>query len=450
MNKMDEFQQIANQALMDGEEELTPILKHWMKQEQERTQKEKTERFDWSAHREDDNESWREFADGDTVPQWVGSLLNQSVLLPRHDFQAKIVLSYLMLPAALCKLLPILYSHGPSGTGKSYLGKLAYLIHNTSPIGANSTATSIRNYINSTRKFNPSLLCSSRGNERLSYAMIWEDISPEEMARNEGMVFNLLKLGIDRRGQITRANMEGGLDVFEVFSPKYISSISAIYSQPEFNELVRRLIVIEHKSLKYWKPSDYSPTTQGVDLSSLIALDELDFTGFKEEFESYWMDDGTISRWKSNSSKIRAKRNHGIQNALWQMSKDLICCGLTCDVWESLDEAASHMRAYWEWHEENVSSQSTSNLKMIKEFIEEQTAPIRESNKEAIERGLEAFCIPLEISPKALKDHVDGCRANGLLDGRLDDKERAQIMERLGWVIGPGKGGKQVWKPRNS
>jgi hypothetical protein len=447
---MDELTQIAHEMAGDPDEGLTPTLQHWIAQENQRQQKEKTERFDWSAHREDDNESWREFADGHTVPQWVGSLLNQSVLLPRHDFQSKIVLSYLMLPAALCKLLPILYSHGPSGTGKSYLGKLAYLIHNTSPIGANSTATSIRNYINSTRKFNPSLLCSSRGNERLSYAMIWEDISPEEMARNEGMVFNLLKLGIDRRGQITRANMEGGLDVFEVFSPKYISSISAIYSQPEFNELIRRLIVIEHKSLKYWKASDYSSITQGVDLSSLIALDEIDFTGFKEEFEQYWMDDDTIARWKSNSAKIRAKRNHGIQNALWQMSKDLICCGLTCDVWESLDEAASHMRTYWEWHEDNVSSQSTSNLKMIKEFVEEQTAPIRESNQEAIDRGLGAFCMPLEINPKALKDHIDGCRANGLLDGRLDDKERSQIMERLGWIIGPGKGGKQVWKPRNS
>ena len=441
---------IGIQSEEQDDDELTPLLKTLKEQEQKREAQDKVERFDWSVHRDDEQENWQEFIDGYTMPEKVKSLLDKSVLLPRHQFQSKIVASYLMLPSALCKLLPILYSHGPSGTGKSYIGKIAYSLHNTSPIGANSTATSIRNYINASRKFNPSEPCSRKGNERLSAVMVWEDISPQEMARNEGMVFNLMKLGIDRKGQISRANMEGGNDVFEVFSPKYISSVSFIAAVPEFNELIRRIIVVEHKHINYWGVEDYDDYSRNFDTADFIALDELDFSGSKLEFDEFWMQPKTLETWKMWQSKIRAKRGHGIPSTLWQISKDLLTCGLTCGYWESLSEAVEHIKQYWAWHEENVSTNSSANIRLIKRYIEEQTAALVETNKEAMESGLEKFCVPIEISPYELKKHIDECRVSGLLDGRLDDRERAQIMEKLGWILGDGKGNRQVWKLRNT
>lgn len=403
-------------------------------------------RKNYASFREDSKETWENVAGEGALYERVGRLISSSILLPRQGFQLPIATAYLMLPSALCNRTPILFSQGASGSGKSTLGFIACAIHNCSPISAGSTFASIRNTIKQARLNDKSIQLEVPGNEKHA-ALVWEDIKPEDLLANEGNIYSLLKNGVERSGTITIAELGGSNLVFKVFSPKLISSIHPLYAQPQFRELVRRMIVVQHKPSDKWSKDDYDGFNSEVDPLDLIDLSDLDWQGLSTEFNTFWDDDATLKYWVETSRALSRIKNHGMSNPLYKMSRDLICTGLVTGIWSTKTEALRHMAQYWEWHLNSIESQATATQKALAAFIEKRTATLVKQNTDFKEKGLHQYVTPLEIEAKELKLHVDLLKAQGELDTQANTADINMAMNAMGWKLKPNTHRQNSWQP---
>jgi hypothetical protein len=405
-------------------------------------------RLNFAEFRDDDKDDWTVFADGDSFPEKLKSLVEKSVLLPRAEFQLPIVLSYLMLPSALCTRVPILFSQGGSGCGKSTLGLIACRLHNSSPISAGSTFASIRNTVATMRRWDDALPLEHEANER-NGALVWEDISPQHLIGENNHIFSLLKNGCERSGTITIAKKEGGNEVFKIFSPKYISSIHAIYSQFEFRELVRRLIVIQHKPITVWTSSDFDAANESVDAADLLDIGDIRFDWFSNKFRDYWESADSLLNWQKIQRSLRSTRNHGMSGNDFKMSKDLIACGVVCGYFGQIGDGLEHMRRYWEWHKDNVESQASATVKALSRYVNKVIGDSVRRNQELADSGMKHFVQPVEISASDLKKHVLALKDAGELDTNANIGDITNAMGQLGWELKPNSMGNNSWQPIN-
>lgn len=445
---MDENEELNQDEPTEGDDTLyvSDFLKQAM--EQEKIRPTSVDKTDFSQFRDDSKDYWNELVEGESFPEMLSHLLDQSILLPRHDEQAKTALSYLLLPSALCNRVPILFSQGASGCGKSTLGYIACALHDTPPISAGSTFASIRNTIQTARVWNPKEALEQPGNER-HCCLIWEDIKPDDLSSNDGNIFSLLKNGVERSGTITIAQLGGENLRFKVFSPKLISSIHPLYARHEFRELVRRLIVIQHKPVAHWLASDYCDSTKSVDSSELIELSDLNWAGFKKEFREFWEDKERLSTWSATQRKLARFKKHGMNPNDYKMSRDLICTGVVCSVFEDIDHACSHFTNYWQWHRDTIESQASATQKALSAFIKSQTETQAEQNAKLVGTPMSWAIKPLEIDAKALKSWCEYLAAQGELDTNPNVREINACMNSLGWELKPNSSNRNTWQLAN-
>ena len=416
---------------MENLEELSPQLAKILRE------KERSETPDYSKYRLEAASRWQDAVEGGDFAEYLVDILKKFTLLPRADKQWRIVASYLALPTALCAEItkwdiPILFSHGNSGSGKSDLGKIAAIIHATRPIGSGSSFASMRNEITSSI-LRDSAVGDTPGNWR-NGALIWEDIDVSMMLRQEGLVLALLKNGISRTGQITIAAEAGTNLSFPVYCPKYISSIHAVYSHYACRELIRRVIVIQHKPFHQWLESDSSEFYGNVDPSDLFKLSDFDWDGFSEEFEDYWRNTINLERFAYHAKHTRLKRKHGIPDIYWNICKHLITVGLVCEFWSSLDEAIKDFKDYFTWHDENVASQTGATQRLLKEYIDS-LVESQLKNQEALRKLGAKEIPPLELNPDEITAFLKQEYARGTLDTNITPRERTMVMNSLDWFI---------------
>lgn len=408
-----------------------------------------SDKLNYASYREDVKQSWTEIAGEGALAERIGRVVSSSILLPRQGFQLPIATAYLMQPSALMNKCPILASLGGSGSGKSTLGFIACAIHGVPPISAGSTFASIRNTIQSVRVWDASCSVDHPGNEK-NAVLVWEDVSPSDLLANDGNIFALLKNGTERSGTITIAGEMGVNKTFKVFSPKYISSVHPIHAKYEFRELVRRMIVIQHKPLDKWTNDDYDEFNSSVDPLELADLNDMDWDGLKREFREFWEDPAILQLWGETNRSLRSIRNHGMTNGLYSMSRDLICTGVVSGIWATTREAIDHIAAYWDWHRGSIESQASATQKALSHFIESYTKDAVERNKVAIEAGKASWTIALEIPAKELKDHIDYLKAQGELDTQANTNDINNAMASLGWTLKPNARKQNTWQPMNS
>jgi hypothetical protein len=429
MNQLDDALQIA-----DSPEELAARLKEIMSQDDKPKREINPDWVDPKDIRADDNDKWNEVVEGDSYPQVVFELLRRSVLLPRANFQLPIAASYLMLPSVFCNRVPILLSQGGSGTGKSTLSHLACGIHNTEPLGAGSTFPSIRNQIRNDRFFDPE--SGSRGNQNeKNCCLAWEDISSRSLRDFDGKIFDLLKLGVDRKGKISIANMGGSNMEFEVFSPKLISSISPFYAEHDFRELIRRLIVIEHKRYDYFSSTDHSDLQCDIEPDDLLDLQGIDWKGCKSAFDSFWLSKPIALQYAEVRRSIKKSKSLDFPTAYFDMSKDLITTGVVCGFFPSVSTAIEHYAAYFEWHKWKIESQATGTEMVLREFIKVKREDYDNKWDKAFIAGTQDFMDPFRLQPIEIKDFLDKKAKDGELDVNVSPRERAQVMEALGYKL---------------
>jgi hypothetical protein len=354
-----------------------------------------------------------------------------------------------MLPSALCNRVPIIFSQGSSGSGKSTLGYILCALHGQVPISAGSTFASIRNTIATVRCWDAKVPLEHVGNEK-NAALVWEDIGASDLLANDGNIFALLKNGTERSGTISIAELGGTNKIFKVFCPKAISSIHPLYARYEFRELVRRLIVIQHKPRDMWSGEDFDDANRNSTPDELVDLSDLNWDGFQGAFRDYWEDKDVLQRWSSVSRSLAATKNHGIPGTLYKMSRDLICCAVVTGLLPNKEQALEHFRRYWQWHRDNIEAQASATQKALQRFIDEQTALTREANAKLVGTTMEWAIKPVEIDPTALKRHLETLYASGELDTGIQVKEVNAAMNNLGWELRPNTQKRNTWQLINT
>lgn len=397
--------------------------------------------------RAEDNSKWSDVSNRHHYPDVILDLLTRSVLLPRADFQLPIAATYLMAPSVFCNRIPILVSQGGSGTGKSTLAHLACGIHSSEPLGAGSTFPSIRNQIRNSRFYDPDSGSRGTKNEK-NCCLAWEDINSASLRAFDGNIFNLLKLGVDRKGKISIANMGGSNSEFEVFSPKLISSIHPFYAEHDFREIIRRIIVIEHKKYNLFSTGDHSSAQEDLSPDDLIDLGELDWSGCKSAFDTFWLSKHNANEFARVKRSITKSKSVKFPSAYFQISKDLIATGVVCGFFSSVTNAVVHFSEYFEWHQLRIESQATGAEMLMRSFIEQKQKLYEATYERAVASGTQEYLDPLRLDPKEIKEFLENKSRDGELDINATPRERNYVMESLGWRLKTESGSStNYWYP---
>lgn len=402
-------------------------------------------RRDYRGARKKSKKSWETISGKPEFPQKLQDILRRSVILPRQSFQELLILSYLMVPAIKCDQIPLMFSQGKPGCGKSLIGLLSTYLHGTSFVGSTSTATSLRNTADSIRKYNSEVSANVASNEKPCYSLAWNDVFPEMLFANDCALLTLLKLGVDRSSVITKAGAEKGNEEFWVFGPKIFSSISMLLSDPRAAELKRRTLCIEHKPSTEMSGEDWDSLNRELVKEDLIIYRNYDWDSIQDALIDYWDDDDSLDRWDETAEALDGYGKHGMERPLFEMCFDLIVCGVVCGYFSTVQEACKHWKAYWQWHKENIESKYGASLQAIRRYIARETEGQIRVNQEAAAAKLHRLVKPLEIDPASLKIYCNECASRGELDSYLDDSRRAEAMRALGWNLTENSSGEVKW-----
>jgi hypothetical protein len=282
------------------------------------------------------------------------------------------------------------------------------------------------------------------GNEKCG-ALVWEDINADSLKRYEGKILELLKNGIKSTGVVQMAGEPGKNLTFNVFSPKYISTIHALYSLPEFVELKRRLLIVEHKPIAQWTPTDYSAFYDGMSPSELRSTTDIDWSDLDTEFNDYWCDEDTLTVFDEWMEKLKKAKPRYFTQAYWELSRDLIATGLTCGYWTEVKQAVAHVWDYWTWHINNVESTRGATQKALEQFLNQQIQALEKNNKVALEASRPDLCAPIRVAPQSVLSFLKAQAAQGALDTGITTKDIQAVMNSIGWRLDIAEGNMAYW-----
>jgi hypothetical protein len=422
-----------NPATLDSDK-LTAILADIAEEPKAKAPKRDSSWVNPADIREGNSESWTEYTTSDHFPTQVMELLKQCVLLPRGDFQAPIAASYLMLPSVFCNKIPVAFSQGASGSGKSQIAYFACSIHDIEPLGSGSTFPAIRNQIRQNRFYDPKEGDRDPHNEK-NCCLAWEDINPQSLRAFDGNIFNLIKLGVDRKGKISIAQLGGENIEFSVFSPKFISSIHAIYAEHDFRELIRRIIVIEHKRYSQFTQGDYSEFYRDVTPDDLLDISAINWEGMSRKFNDFWMQKETAQEFAKAKRSLRRPQGSIFPAALFDMYKDLMATGVVCGYFESTKAAVNHMMQYSEWHRDRIENAATGTEVILRELINSKRSLWDIEFERLKSKGQEDFCDSFSLDASEIKLFLDEKHRLGEIEINPNARERSTVMESLGFRL---------------
>ncbi len=222
---------------------------------------------------------------GDLLPNWVSltvgndqpvgkqleSLIKNFIYFDDDDYY-QIATAYLMISQKWSKVVPILFSYGLPGSGKSTLSLIAAYLHNQEyTFSSSDTFPSIRNTLDFMR-----WLDDDKQYERDGAILCWDNLGADTL-RRDPRLYQLLLFGYNRNtDKVMIANTDGTNKVFHVFCPKIISSVEPLHLDPEFSELQRRLLLLHHKKI------------DGIENIAIDSINDYDFSGFPGLFFDFW------------------------------------------------------------------------------------------------------------------------------------------------------------------
>jgi hypothetical protein len=337
------------------------------------------------------------------------------------------------LPSALCRVVPYLFLHGQSGSGKSTIAKVASYLHGVTINSSSDTFAGIRNSLNDRRNTQvevpsndpkyPSVYTSVERNT----CMVWDDID-SSVFTNSPDLYRLFKFGYDRStDKITLSSKEVGENIeFRCFCPKVFSSISPLHLNDRFKELKRRLIVIPCKRIEELPETRLAEL--GVSLSNwsncLIDTTAYDWKGLAKVFDEFW--DMDMAQAFMVTRRALVNNAGSLSSQQRAISLDLLSTGLVCGIWDDEAKALSALKGYWEWFKQETEKNAGLG-ELLKQFIKQEEGNAKNGNR------------PLEVYTPQIRGQVDMWVAKGWLMEKPRPKEIKDSMLDLGMRLQQGK-----------
>ena len=373
----------------------------------------------------------------------VINLIATTTFIPNPRLFIPITASYILTPSRPSQRLPILFAIGKRGSGKSEIGKIASVIRKRPIVNSAITYAALRNLIEQQRWVDRDYSAEK------DTLIIWEDIDPIKLSANPDL-YRMLKSGYDRRTDtIEIANKDGSNIKFRCFCPKVTSSITPIYTEPQFNELLRRVIPIPCKRLEEFTQQELQDSVDYLNLqndvndvnellSYKLEVDNYNWDGIAFRFFEYWNTQENVIQFL-NTRKILTGRNTikywrdaNISSEQKTITIDILCSGLVLGIFEDIPAGIEHFGNYWEWFNEHIKQHSPLLSKLVKIFVDKELTVLKKLEIDGI------YC-DYEISPLKLKQYLESAIKDGNLDTYPSNKSLMMTMGELGWRLIPGK-----------
>lgn len=370
------------------------------------------------------------------------SIFNDALVIPSPSVQTPILLSYLLVPSALCDVLPILFLQGEKGSGKSTATILASALHATPINAASTTFAALRNTINAARWYDPQY-CEGEKN----YFLLWDNIN--RMTLDNEQIYTLLLCGYDRKTDKMSISAGNGENMdFRVFGPKMLSSVHPLFTSSRYDELIRRLLVFHFKQWERFTPEDKAGCPSDFDFTNRLDLSSVDLSILNQKYQEFWLEPVHCERFISIKRTLKSRKKsfkipEAIDSHKWQISIDILTTGIVTGIFPSLEHGLEALSRYWEWSKLNAVSKWSATHKFLRAAIAELTETARTINDSV---GSEV--IPIEIKPKDLKLKINQAYQEGALDVIPSPQTISQLMLDLGYKLDrSSEDTMNVWSP---
>ncbi len=366
------------------------------------------EPIDYARFREGSLDSWEDFYDW-KIPyaENLYNLLQKSIALANEEIQLKVVIIYTLIPSALAKVVPYLNFHGLPGTGKTLAGYFISQVRGVPIHTSGDTFAAIRNSLESMKWKNDL--------ERNSI-LVWDDIDPDVFITKPEM-YRMFKVGYDRSSSVISIATSGGHNMkFNTFCPKVFGSISAIYANPLFEELQRRLMIV--KTVK----------ASSLNRDDLFDLQMVNWDGFHHLYNHFWEAEQHCELYSLVRKKLGKRKSANISSEKWLVSLDFMATGIVTGIFNDEKEAIKFMDNYWQWHDDLRYHQTGALHELLRSWINQELGKFEELRKGGISKGN-------LLNPEKLKRQIQAWNARGMIEQLITPKLLNKIMADLGFKL---------------
>jgi hypothetical protein len=385
----------------------------------------------------DELQPWQELWNTEfSLYENVIHICQQSLALPRQQLQLPIAATYMLIPSKWAKVLPILFSCGDRGTGKTTFAILASKLHGLSQLfSAADTFASIRNALDTMRWIDQ----ESKDFEKDSVLLAWDNIHKDTLIRDP-RIYQMLLFGYNRNSErILIASSDGTNREYRVFCPKIISSVQPLHSYYEFEELKRRLLLICHKQYEKFTSQDREGLPEDFDINTnRIDLNSINWQGIEQEFFTFWNHEAICKQYARQRTTITRKGGKSwtlpstITGEKWTICIDLIVTGLCVGTWQTVQGAIDHLAEYFEWVESISGLFKTNTFYLIQEWLDEKFKIAKQNKLIMLKNNIPTQ--PLSFQTRELKEFLNFKQTEGCVDINLNKKDEVkEIMRELGW-----------------
>jgi hypothetical protein len=312
----------------------------------------------------------------------------------------QILCSYMMLSQKWCKVVPIMFSYGLPGSGKSTASIITAYLHNQEyTFSSSDTFPSIRNSLDQLRWID-----EDKTYEKDGAILCWDNIASTDLKRDP-RIYQLLLFGYNRTtDKVMIANSDGTNKVFHVFCPKIISSVEPLHQDPDFTELERRFLVINHKK------------ADGLGVS-LESVNDYDFSDFANFFFSFWHEKSNCLQYVSLRKQFSGSKKWTIAETKKTISIDL--AAIHSLIYEtSLDETIQLIESYWE----SVANQNVISVleDAMKTFMDLEFRRLGEMKINY-------------VRPSAVKDYLQILIKDGVITN-IESRDFMKVLRKLGYI----------------
>lgn len=360
---------------------------------------------------------------------------NIQIILPKvfkcHEDYYPLIISYLLCNSAISRVLPILFVYGRKGSGKSTLGYFAGKLWGIEVKTSADTVASIRYYLDRHRKTfilvpdpkEPSKTIPKAVEKHA--ALILDDIDDKTFLDKPDL-YRMFKCGYDRNSSVVSLmNLERQIEQFETFSAKILSSIKPLHTDMRFDELHRRMLIVNTSPIENYQILDLGRNPD------FIQLNDYNWSGFEENYQQLWASERIANRFIV-ARKSLSPRKLPFNPSQKTLVLDLMATSLAVGLFIEYAECINYFGHYFE-----RLAKLTSNVSPIVDLLTEHL----KRHYDKLSGSAKQMNQPLprmEIQASELKNTCEFWYDRAFIEERIGNKELGLLMRQLGYTLDRG------------